>query len=425
MYAVIFVDCSAWGEAILAAGRKDVKTCFAYGVAAHVLIALRDIGAADALADFADIFCYETAFMWHHGGSAVLDRVGMYETAEVWVNWEHGVRFAPPCRFDIGGLLRPGPSALHTEVATLLGRAQMDFFSRYSPQEASGLPGPVPNSLLTYSEEGTMSSWQTGYVEVDGLRLHYTRTGGAKPPLVLAHGFSDHGLCWSPIARALEADYDVIMVDARGHGRSDDPEQEYGSVAMARDLAGVIAALGLEKPAILGHSMGAATTIALASMFPDVPGKILLEDPPAWWMPMPADPVARDAWLANTRRWIVRVKRLSIDEMIAVERANNPGWSDEELEPWADSKMRLSFNVLNRSDDEAFDWALLAQISCPTLLITADHSRGAIVTPEGAQEFQVRVPHAQVAHIAEAGHSIRRDQLSAYLEVVRAFLRDN
>ena len=270
-----------------------------------------------------------------------------------------------------------------------------------------------------------MSSWESDFVEVGGLRLHYTRTGGAQPPLVLAHGFSDHGLCWSPIARALEADYDVIMVDARGHGRSDDPEQEYGSVAMARDLAGVIAALGLEKPAILGHSMGAATTIALASMFPDVPGKILLEDPPAWWMPPPADQTVGQEWLARTHRWIVEVKRRSPEEMIAAERLNNPGWSDEELEPWADSKMRLSFNVLNRSDDEPFDWTLLAQISCPTLLITADHSRGAIVTPEGAEQFKAHVPQARLANIADAGHSIRRDQLGAYLDVVRAFLNDN
>ena len=36
-----------------------------------------------------------------------------------------------------------------------------------------------------------MATWQSGYVEVNGLRLHYTRTGGDKPPVVLAHGFSD------------------------------------------------------------------------------------------------------------------------------------------------------------------------------------------------------------------------------------------
>ena len=83
-----------------------------------------------------------------------------------------------------------------------------------------------------------MSSWQSGDVEANGLRLHYTRTGGAKPPVVLAHGFSDDGLCWTPVAEALEAEYDVIMVDARGHGRSEARERGYGSAEQAEDLRG-------------------------------------------------------------------------------------------------------------------------------------------------------------------------------------------
>src|SRR5258706_13126924 len=54
-----------------------------------------------------------------------------------------------------------------------------------------------------------MAHWQSGDVEANGLRLHYTRTGGAKPPVVLAHGFSDDGLCWTPLAEALAPDYDA------------------------------------------------------------------------------------------------------------------------------------------------------------------------------------------------------------------------
>lgn len=108
------------------------------------LAALRDMGAADALPDFSGTFCYETAFVWHHSGPVALDLGEAYETAEVWVNGEHaGVRIAPPYRFDIGDLLRPGPNALRVEVTTTLARAQPDFFSRYSPQEPSGLLGPV------------------------------------------------------------------------------------------------------------------------------------------------------------------------------------------------------------------------------------------------------------------------------------------
>src|SRR5215218_7239361 len=123
-----------------------------------------------------------------------------------------------------------------------------------------------------------MGAWQSGEVEANGITLHYTRTGGDGPPVVLAHGFSDDGLCWTPVAEALAREYDVVMVDARGHGRSDAPEWGYGSAEQAGDLAGAIAALGLHRPAVLGHSMGAATALALAGTRPDVPGAILLED---------------------------------------------------------------------------------------------------------------------------------------------------
>src|SRR5215217_8779916 len=73
------------------------------------------------------------------------------------------------------------------------------------------------------------------------------------------------------------------MVDARGHGRSDAPEGGYGPAEQAEDLAGVIAGLELNRPVVLGHSMGAATALVLAGAHPDLPGAILLEDPPAWW----------------------------------------------------------------------------------------------------------------------------------------------
>ncbi len=91
-----------------------------------------------------------------------------------------------------------------------------------------------------------MSNWYSGKIATNGIQMHYTRTGGDKPPIVLAHGFSDDGLCWTPVAERLQADYDVIMIDARGHGRSDAPEAGYGPVEMAADLAGLIRGLGLK-----------------------------------------------------------------------------------------------------------------------------------------------------------------------------------
>jgi N-formylmaleamate deformylase len=267
--------------------------------------------------------------------------------------------------------------------------------------------------------------WQTGYVEANGLRLHFTRTGGDQPPIVLAHGVTDAGPCWTPVAEALAAEYDVIMVDARGHGHSDAPERGYGPADQAADLAGVITALGLEHPAVLGHSMGAATALVLAGTYPDLPGAILLEDPPAWWTDRTATAEATER-LAGMRERFIGLKQKTREELLAGQRAEQPGWSDAELDPWADAKQRFSPSVLSVLDEDnaaGIDWpVILSRITCPALLITADPALGAIVTAESAAILQALVPHLEIAHVPGAGHNIRRDQFGRYRELVRGFL---
>jgi pimeloyl-ACP methyl ester carboxylesterase len=276
-----------------------------------------------------------------------------------------------------------------------------------------------------------MTSWQSGDVAANGIRLHYTRTGAgadqARPPLVLAHGVTDDGLCWSPIAAALEADYDVIMVDARGHGRSEAPERGYDAATQAADLHGLIQSLGLDRPLLLGHSMGAATTLALAGLYPETPRAIVLEDPPGWWLPTP--PGAAHQARASIGGWIESLQRKTREQLLAEQRAATPGWSEAELEPWADSKLLVSLNVLDvfrESPSANVDWpSLLPRVSCPALLLTADAALGAALSEEGAAALRAHVPQLQVAHIAGAGHNIRRDQPARFLEVVRAFLAEH
>src|SRR5262245_2639096 len=114
-----------------------------------------------------------------------------------------------------------------------------------------------------------MGQWQTGDVTANGIKIHYTRTGGDRPPVVLNHGSTDNGRCWTPVAKALEADYDVVMPDARGHGMSDAPEGGYDVATRAADLAAFVEALGLARPVVGGHSMGASTTLLFAARYPD------------------------------------------------------------------------------------------------------------------------------------------------------------
>lgn len=265
-----------------------------------------------------------------------------------------------------------------------------------------------------------MAPWYAGDTMVDGVRFHFTRTGGAKPPVVLVHGFSDAGLCWTPAAHALEDEYDLIMVDARGHGRSDAPETGYTLTQLAHDLHGVITSLGLHRPAIIGHSMGGGTTLALAGLYPDVPGAIILEDAGA--LEAADFPHRQEGGENAFRSRLERLRTKSHDELIA-EMRESSGWPEGELGPWADAKLQFNMRAAEFNPTTGVSWPeLIPRITCPALLITADLDRGAMVRPEHVAKLQRQMPQLQVAHIPGAGHSVRREQFERYIAVVRSFL---
>jgi len=270
-----------------------------------------------------------------------------------------------------------------------------------------------------------MDKWTTGYFVSHGTKLHYYRTGGPKPPLVLLHGITDDGLCWAPVAEVFAQKYDIIMVDLRGHGKSDAPEDRYTYETMRVEVAGLVAGLDMENPVVMGHSMGAMISLTLASLNPDLPRAIILEDPPAFWRIRPPTQEELD-FRTGMGMWFQEIKRKTRDELHEMARTDNPGWSEAELDPWADAKHRFSLKItqmLDPKDAVPADFLeLLKQITCPVLLITADPERGAILKDEDVVELKKSVPHLKREHIPGAGHNIRREQFSKYIEVVDAFL---
>ena len=126
-----------------------------------------------------------------------------------------------------------------------------------------------------------MNQWIEGDVVVSGLPLHFYRTGGTdKPTLLLAHGFSDNGLCWSRVAREMEVEFDLIMVDARNHGQSG--RGICSSDDLADDLAAVIAGLSVGPTFALGHSMGAGVILAAEAQSPIGTDGLILAAPGVW-----------------------------------------------------------------------------------------------------------------------------------------------
>lgn len=274
----------------------------------------------------------------------------------------------------------------------------------------------------------TMTQWSSGDVDTNGVRIHFHRTGGAnKPPLLLAHGATDSGLCWSRVARALEADFDVIMPDARGHGLSSAPDAGYTAADHAADLAGLIRALGLERPAVAGHSMGAGATLALIANYPELVSRAILEDPgfrlpDAGGAPTPG----RDP-RAEIRQTVRDAQRSDLAATMAVGRSRHPGWSEEEFETWARAKQQVSRQFLDSMGGRPIgaEWQeLLPRVQCPVLLVTSDPELGSIVTPEAAAIAQQLLPSLRVVRLSGAGHNIRREQFAAFMTAIKAFLAE-
>ena len=125
----------------------------------------------------------------------------------------------------------------------------------------------------------------------NGLRLNYVELGDPKgEPLLLLHGYTDSSRSWSLTAPYL-GKYRLLIPDQRGHGGSDAPLCCYGSTQFADDARLFLDALGIQRAAVAGHSLGSMVAISLAADHPERVSKIILIGSTA------LVPVERGNWL--------------------------------------------------------------------------------------------------------------------------------
>jgi pimeloyl-ACP methyl ester carboxylesterase len=284
--------------------------------------------------------------------------------------------------------------------------------------------------MVAGTESKHMHSWSDGYISGRGIKLHYYRTGGDKPPLVINHGASDDGLCWTLIAKELEAEYDVILPDARGHGKSGSGRGDYSSQARVSDLDLLIQSLAINKPVIGGHSMGADTCLHYAAAFPDRVRGVFLEDPP---IILPVEQLEGNQRFHNPKSTGRRIAVMMLIFKLApkfigmrMARKMSPAYPDDEIIPWIDSKRRGSFNFLKSLPGLEIESgqaiAAIKNIGAPVLLFTGDTQAGAIVSPAAASEVVGANPGVQVVQLEGASHDIRRSRFDGYVSNLRAFL---
>ena len=113
------------------------------------------------------------------------------------------------------------------------------------------------------------------YADVNGIELYY-ETHGAGRPMILLHGGLGSGEMYGPILPAFSERHRVIAVDLQGHGRTADIDRPIDERLMADDIAALIDHLELEKPDLVGYSLGGGVAFFTASKYPEKVGKLVI-----------------------------------------------------------------------------------------------------------------------------------------------------
>jgi len=293
---------------------------------------------------------------------------------------------------------------------------------------------------------GIPDGWSDSYVYANGIRIHYYHAvpEPGKPVIVMVHGVTDIGLNWATLTEQLQDDYDIYMLDTRGHGLSDPFTATDDSSTLVKDVVELVNVMKFDKPILMGHSMGAATVMRLGAEYPDLARAIIMLDPMLGRFPgarraqaskpeedapaKPAQPKKQEPKSLSVSMFgppekLVAQNNYDFDDLVAKCHHDSPKWSDLDCQYWALSKKQYHGAYTNEA------WQVmsgvmrtgnsLAKIPVPTLILKADASpEQRKANKEAAKVMQ----KGKLVHIDDSGHNLHHDQLERTVEVLTEFL---
>lgn len=138
-----------------------------------------------------------------------------------------------------------------------------------SCQPGSREPQNASATSQDTATQQTLAPAQSGYADVNGLKMYYEAYGTGKP-LVLLHGsFMNIPMNWGHIIPLLAKDRQVIVTELQGHGRTRDIDRELSYEGMADDVSGLLKHLRVDSADILGYSMGGGVAFQVAVRHPE------------------------------------------------------------------------------------------------------------------------------------------------------------
>jgi 2-succinyl-6-hydroxy-2,4-cyclohexadiene-1-carboxylate synthase len=264
-------------------------------------------------------------------------------------------------------------------------------------------------------------------IEVEGVRLRVVEAGSGDALMVL-HGFTGSAESMACVSDGLRDRHRVVRLELIGHGGRDAPKDvaPYAMDACARQIVGIAHALDLERPDLLGYSMGGRAALAAAVASPEVFGRLVLVGATAGI----EDPAARRARIEADERLAERIEVDGLEAFVDAWMALPLFASQARLGVAARTRAR---EQRLRNDERGLANSLrgmgagaqtplhdrLARIAQPVLLVVGGEDRK---FREIAADLEKRLPDARTRVVDGVGHAVHLEAPGAFARLVSDFL---
>jgi esterase len=256
--------------------------------------------------------------------------------------------------------------------------------------------------------------------------------------VVFIHGLMAFSANWRKIASRIQNDYQCLIYDQRGHGRSFKPDSEYSPEVYASDLKQMTNELGWDRFHLVGHSMGGRNAMVFADLYPDKLKSLVIED-------MGPDSDANAVKYYEDMLNSIPTPFFSKDEMKAFF-SNDFEKKFQSKEAIAVLSSFLQANIESVSEGSSaglFDWRFskkailqtvkeghtkdrwreISNLKMPTLLIRGENSH--ILKKDVFDRMVQSNPNIQGLEIKQAGHWIHYEKYEEFTSILREFLGKN
>jgi len=308
------------------------------------------------------------------------------------------------------------------------------FAETVSPEDMTGTD-EFRSLLTSASELGVPHEPTIAYrscnIVLRRQRFHFLEWGDrAAPAIVLLHGGHQSAHSWDLVSLHLAQHYHVLALDQRGHGDSEwARDVEYSNHTMALDALAFLDAMGLERPILIGHSMGGRNSLILTKHNPERLRALVIVD---------VGPEVSDRGRAAIAGFVQENQEFEdLDHFVANVRKYDPYRSREHIE------RTVKYNMLRRADGkfvskcdsnprrlgivrasgplENVTLEDVGTFHIPVLLVRGERSN--ILAPDAAERFRDALPQGTLVTVPNCGHNVHGQNTLGFIAALGEFLK--